>query len=465
MANPGSALRARRLGPLAASTGRPATSSAARVMQVMGREFSENAVPLETARHGVVVTGLAGLPTYSRANSLSQFYFVNGRSVRDKVLLGRGARGLCRLRVPRPLPGDRAVPRGRSGCGRCKRPSGKGRAALPRCRRGALGGDPRHLRRARRGRLSRVEHRGRRRAGGVPGARDGGGGSRGPSATRLRKGHHRSRWRGRQPTPARSAVSPSRAPASSLSTAEPARTIRSARRGRRCSRTIIVAQNGDSLVLVDQHAAHERLVYERFKAQLAERAGTEPDAAHSAGDRACRTRTAPGSRKPRRRWSGWDSILERFGARAIAVRETPGLLGQADVEGLVKDVADGLAEWDSTDVLSDRLDAIIARMACHGSVRSGRRAAGRRNERAAARDGTHAALRPVHPRPADLCRAQAQRPRADVRADGHAEDVDGRGAIFTAVVEREAGRWLDSDVAALLQHQKRIRLQPAALAH
>ena len=60
----------------------------ARVMQMMGTGFVENAVPLQTSRHGVVVTGLAGLPTYSRANSLSQFYFVNGRSVRDKVLLG-----------------------------------------------------------------------------------------------------------------------------------------------------------------------------------------------------------------------------------------------------------------------------------------------------------------------------------------------------------------------------------------
>jgi len=64
--------------------------------------------------------------------------------------------------------------------------------------------------------------------------------------------------------------------------------------------------------------------------------------------------------------------LERFGARAIAVRETPGLLGQADIDGLVRDLADGLAEWDSADALGDRLDAIIARMACHGSVRSGR---------------------------------------------------------------------------------------------
>ena len=64
--------------------------------------------------------------------------------------------------------------------------------------------------------------------------------------------------------------------------------------------------------------------------------------------------------------------LERFGPRAVAVRETPALLGQADVDGLVRDLADGLAEWDSAEALGDRLDAIIARMACHGSVRSGR---------------------------------------------------------------------------------------------
>jgi DNA mismatch repair protein MutL len=65
--------------------------------------------------------------------------------------------------------------------------------------------------------------------------------------------------------------------------------------------------------------------------------------------------------------------LERFGPRAVAVRETPALLGQTDIEPLVHDIADGLAEWESTSALGDRLEAIIGRMACHGSVRSGRR--------------------------------------------------------------------------------------------
>ena len=133
----------------------------------------------------------------------------------------------------------------------------------------------------------------------------------------------------------------------------------------------IVAQNGDSLVLVDQHAAHERLVYEKFKAQLA------------SGPVASQMQLIPVVIElPEEDCSRLEDAaptlerlglyLERFGSRAIAVRETPALLGQADVDGLVKDLADGLAEWDSTETLGDRLDAIIARMACHGSVRSGR---------------------------------------------------------------------------------------------
>ncbi len=65
--------------------------------------------------------------------------------------------------------------------------------------------------------------------------------------------------------------------------------------------------------------------------------------------------------------------LDRFGPRAVAVRETPALLGNSDVHGLVRDLADGLAEWESAAALTDRMEAIIGRMACHGSVRSGRR--------------------------------------------------------------------------------------------
>jgi DNA mismatch repair protein MutL len=134
----------------------------------------------------------------------------------------------------------------------------------------------------------------------------------------------------------------------------------------------IVAQSGDSLLLVDQHAAHERLVYERFKAQLA----SGPVASQiqlipvvielTEDDCARLDEAAPDLER-------LGLYLERFGPRAVAVRETPALLGQADIHGLVQDLADGLAEWDSAAALADRLEAIIGRMACHGSVRSGRR--------------------------------------------------------------------------------------------
>jgi DNA mismatch repair protein MutL len=134
----------------------------------------------------------------------------------------------------------------------------------------------------------------------------------------------------------------------------------------------IIAQNGEGLLLVDQHAAHERLVYERFKAQLA--SGPVPSQAQlipivielPEEDCARLEEAAPELER-------FGLYLERFGPRAIAVRETPALLGNSDIDSLIRDVADGLAEWDSIAAVNDRMEAIIARMACHGSVRSGRR--------------------------------------------------------------------------------------------
>ena len=133
----------------------------------------------------------------------------------------------------------------------------------------------------------------------------------------------------------------------------------------------IVAQNGDSLVLVDQHAAHERLVYERFKAQLAagpvaSQALLIPAVVELSEDDCGRlAETAPALER-------LGLVIEPFGPRAVAVRATPAVLGQADVDGLIRDLADALAEWGEVSAVSDRLEAIIGRMACHGSVRAGR---------------------------------------------------------------------------------------------
>ena len=346
----------------------------ARVMQLMGADFSENAVPLATTRHGVVVTGLAGLPTYSRANSLSQFYFVNGRSVRDKVLLGavRAAYAdfVFRDRFPAialflsvdPAAVDVNVHPAKAELR--FRDAGGVRSAVIRAVLDALGEAGY--------RASSTVADDVMAAFRVPEIADAAAVVVGASAPSTG-------FTG-PPPPVRGGGLPT---AGFAGLAEPSARFEAfetppgeAEYPLGTARTqmfenFIVAQNGDSLVLVDQHAAHERLVYERFKAELA----SGPVASQMQlipvvielpeEDCARLEEAAPTLQR-------LGLHLERFGARAIAVRETPGLLGQADIDGLVRDLADGLAEWDSADALGDRLDAIIARMACHGSVRSGR---------------------------------------------------------------------------------------------
>ncbi|RYE09414.1 MAG: DNA mismatch repair endonuclease MutL [Hyphomicrobiales bacterium] len=345
---------------------------ASRVMQVMGADFAENAVPLATTRHGVVVSGLAGLPTYSRANSLSQFYFVNGRSVRDKVLLGavRAAYAdfVFRDRFPAialfvsvdPAAVDVNVHPAKTELR--FRDAGGVRSAVIRAVLDALA--------AAGFRASSTV------AEDVLGAfrapeMDGAGaapmytaapstGFAGPPPPLHGGGYVQS-------TGFAGLAEPSaRFEAYEAEGSYPLGTARA-----QMFENFIVAQNGDSLVLIDQHAAHERLVYEKFKAQLA----SGPVASQMQlipvviempeEDCGRLEEAAPTLEK-------LGLYVERFGPRAVAVRETPALLGQADVDGLVKDLADGLAEWDSTEALGDRLDTIIARMACHGSVRSGR---------------------------------------------------------------------------------------------
>lgn len=349
----------------------PGGELTSRVMQVMGADFTENAVPLATTRHGVVVTGLAGLPTYSRANSLSQFYFVNGRSVRDKVLLGavRAAYAdfVFRDRFPAialfisvdPAAVDVNVHPAKTELR--FRDAGGVRSAVIRAILDALGeAGYRASTTVAEDVISAFRAPGMAEAGAEFGAAPStsfagsppplrGGGSLTEALAELAKPS--ARFEAFEPAPREE---------------YPLGTARA-----QMFENFIVAQNGDSLVLVDQHAAHERLVYEKFKAQLAsgpvasqmqlipvvidmpeEDCGRLEDAAPTL--------------------ERLGLYLERFGPRAIAVRETPALLGQADIDGLVKDLADGLAEWDSADALGDRLDAIIARMACHGSVRSGR---------------------------------------------------------------------------------------------
>jgi DNA mismatch repair protein MutL len=136
--------------------------------------------------------------------------------------------------------------------------------------------------------------------------------------------------------------------------------------------TYLVAQTRDGLVLVDQHAAHERLVYEKLKAALARDGITrqillvpvvvELDPADAAGliERA-------------EELSRLGLVIEAFGTGAMLVREVPALLGETDVIGLVRDLAEHMAEWDAALPLERRVLAVASSMSCHGSVRAGRR--------------------------------------------------------------------------------------------
>ena len=134
----------------------------------------------------------------------------------------------------------------------------------------------------------------------------------------------------------------------------------------------IIAQTEDGVVIVDQHAAHERLVMERMKRQLAEKSVARqmlllPEVVEL--DELSASRLAERAEE----LAEMGLVLEAFGVGAIVVRETPAMLGECNVKGLVQDLADDLAELDTALSLKDRLDDVCATMACHGSVRAGRR--------------------------------------------------------------------------------------------
>ena len=139
--------------------------------------------------------------------------------------------------------------------------------------------------------------------------------------------------------------------------------------------TYVVAQTRDGIVIVDQHAAHERLVYERMKKMIAE-IGVQrqqllvPEIVDL--DEAEVRRILERAEE----LEELGLVVESFGPGAVAVRETPALLKRLDVQGLIRDLADDLAETDQALSLKEKLEDVVGTMACHGSVRSGRRLTG-----------------------------------------------------------------------------------------
>ncbi len=365
----------------------------ARLAQVLGAEFRENALAVDAMREGLSLNGFAGLPTYHRANALNQFLYVNGRPVRDKLL-----HGAVRAAYMDYLPSDRHPALAlylecdpQDVDVNVHPAKAEVRFRDPGLVRGLIIGA---LKQTLAGAMHRSASTGADRLDAMMAARAPAQQGSQPGFTSGFQQNWRPApvanwdWRASPSAPAGVAATgfaeaqqaafahaPSadaRAHATPLAAEALDAPLGAARA--QVHDTYIIAQTRDGMVIVDQHAAHERLVYERLKAQRAQ-AGiarqvllipivVDMDGADVA--RLMEHRDALAQ-------SGL--VVEPFGPGAVAVNETPALLGKADIAGVVRDIADALADEAPATPLDRRLDHVLATMACHHSVRAGRRLA------------------------------------------------------------------------------------------
>ncbi|MDI6027693.1 DNA mismatch repair endonuclease MutL [Corticibacterium sp. UT-5YL-CI-8] len=361
-----------------------------RIAQVMGQDFPNNSIAVEAMREGVRLQGHVSIPSYTRANALQQYAYVNGRPVRDKLIAG-ALRGAFADVLPRdrhavtvlflsldPALVDVNVHPAKADV-RFRDP-GLVRGLIVGAVREALAASG--IRSSTAGASSMM---GAFRAGAPAYAHSGpAGGHRGfnPEFRAATGGFDAARSFQRpfdagfaEPKQAAFDAGPAHSADARAGMAEIAETLLQTELGAaraQVHENYIVAQTRDSLVIVDQHAAHERLVYEALKTALHSRPVPSqmlllPEIVDLPEEDA--ERLAMHAHTLRRFGLG----VERFGPGAVAVRETPAMLGETNVQQLVRDLADEIADHDTTDTLKDKLDHIAATMACHGSVRSGRR--------------------------------------------------------------------------------------------
>jgi DNA mismatch repair protein MutL len=364
-----------------------------RLGRIMGREFLDDALRIERTKEGLTLTGFAALPTLHRNDAALQYLFVNGRPVRDKLLLGavragygdlipKGRHPLFALFLsldPRAVDVNvhpaKAEVRFRDGGAVRSLMINALRQALEAAghRASAFGGTKTIDALAQSlAQQSLAQQSGAQPQWAEPGAASGGA----PSWPRPVSGYGQPRGLAEQMqaplTGLLAGVQPSAAAfVPAFSAPDHVRHPLGAARAQ-LHETYIVAQTETSVIIVDQHAAHERLVYERMKAALASggvaRQGVlipeivtlDPDAVAALDDAA-------------HELAELGLVLEAFGREAVAVRETPALLGQTDIQGLIKDLAADLTGDRGRTALKERLEYVCATMACHGSVRAGRR--------------------------------------------------------------------------------------------
>ncbi|MAP95357.1 MAG: DNA mismatch repair endonuclease MutL [Ponticaulis sp.] len=387
---------------LKAEPGSPEEARLARLGAIMGKDFRDNAMEINAEKEGVHITGFAGLPTLNRGNSQHQYLFVNGRPVKDKLLTGviRAAYQdfLARDRHPMaalfvdldPEAVDVNVHPAKT----------EVRFRDAGLVRGLLIGSLRHA-------LADAGHRA----------------STTVSGAALNKVNieapRPSLWQAssfyREPTPAAPrpaslqpdtlaalnggfSEAPAEAPVyrSDDTVQAPAAPVSSEPYSVRVEAdqsapaveglplglakaqlhgTYVIAQTRDGIVIVDQHAAHERLVYERMKADMAangvrRQALLIPEVVELTEDESARVL----ARSEELLELGLE--IEPFGGGAICVRATPALFGNMNVHGLLQDLADDFVEYDAGLSLRERFEEVMGNMACRGSVRAGRRLTG-----------------------------------------------------------------------------------------
>jgi DNA mismatch repair protein MutL len=361
----------------------------ARLAAVLGADFAPNCIPLDLTRENVRLSGFAGLPTFHRGTREHQHLFVNGRPVKDKLIVGavRAAYQDLLARDRHPVAAlfldlppcdvdvnvhpaktevrfrDAALVRGLIVGALSHALAGAGHRASTTTASSALSAVRPHYEphqpslsawSAAEERLTpgdfampsgRIESF--RVYGGSDRAAIGGGGALPPQSASLT------------------------APPQAGEQGDPEFFPLGAARAQ-IHETYIVAQTEDGIVIVDQHAAHERLVYERMKQMLAnggvrrqallipEVVELDPSEAEAIAARA-------------EELAALGLVVEPFGLGAVLVRETPALLGHVDAAGLLKDLADDIAELGETHALKERLEEVCSSMACRGSVRAGRR--------------------------------------------------------------------------------------------
>ena len=337
-----------------------------RLGQIMGRDFVDNAIAVDAEREGVNLTGFAGLPTYSRGAAVAQYLFVNGRPVRDKLLLGalRGAYAdfLSRDRHPAvalfvecdPTLVDVNVHPAKS----------EVRFREPAMVRGLIVSGLRHA-------LAEAGHRASTTVSSAAL------GAFTPEPTGQPRVYQMDRPRNAPGYSGLAETATMFEPQPSARVEEDAPQVEAQHRPLGAARAqlhenYILSQTEDGLVIVDAHAAHERLVYEKLKAQMANtgvgaQALLIPEVISlSEGDMALLM-------EQNATLSQMGLSIEPFGQGAVAVQSVPALLGHVDVQRLVLDIVDELSDGGTQQSLQTQLDAILSRVACHGSVRTGRR--------------------------------------------------------------------------------------------